>query len=67
MCVYMCVCCIFLCKTVSVLYEQAVCLRVNAKGQQFIRVQIVEGAQVRQAQEEFREKGGVIRTTASDQ
>lgn len=47
--------------------EQAACSRVDAEGQQFVRVQIVEGAQVWQAQEEFGEEGGVIWATASDQ
>lgn len=77
LCVFVCVyvsvrgvlCCVILCVTVcmSVLCEQAVRSRVDAKGQQFVRVQVVEGAQVRQAQEEFGEEGGVVRATASDQ
>lgn len=59
----------FFCKTVCVcvLREQAACLRVNAKGQQFVGVHIAEGAQVWQAQEEFREEGVLIWATASDQ
>ncbi len=66
MCVCVCVCfCVSVC--VSVLCEQVVHSRVDAKGQQFVGVQIVEGAQVRQAQEEFGEEGGVIWATAGDQ
>lgn len=69
-CVCLCVVYLmFLCKTVwiCVLHEEAACSRVDAKGQQFVGVQIVEGAQVRQAQEEFGEEGRVIWATASDQ
>lgn len=69
-----CVCacmvyCIILCKIVCVcvLSEQVACSRVDAKGQQFVGVQIVEGAQVWQAQEEFREEGSVVWTTLGDQ
>ncbi|KAG7228327.1 hypothetical protein INR49_009191 [Caranx melampygus] len=47
--------------------NKVACSRVDAKGQQFVGVQIVEGAQVWQAQEEFREEGGVFWTTLGDQ
>lgn len=68
-CVSVCGVSVFLCETVCLcaLCEQAACSRVDAKGQQFVRVQIVEGAQVWQAQEEFGEEGRVIWATASDQ
>lgn len=58
-----------LCKIVCVcvLSEQVACSRVDAKGQQFVGVQIVEGAQVWQAQKEFREEGSVIWTALGDQ
>lgn len=66
-----CVCCVLyiFCETVRlcVLREEAACSRVDAKGQKFVGVQIVEGAQVWEAQEEFGEEGGVIWATASDQ
>ena len=68
-CVCVCVWSIFLCITVhiSVLGKEVVHSRVDAKGQQFVRVHIVESAQVRQAQEELGEEGGVIWATAGDQ
>lgn len=47
--------------------RRAVGSRVDAKGQQLVRVEIVEGAQVRQAQEELGEESGVIGAVASDQ
>ena len=55
-------------KTVFIL-RQFVCARswVNAKGQQFVRMQIIEGSQVWQAQEELGEECSVIWAAASDQ
>lgn len=43
------------------------CSWVNAEGQQLVWVQVIEGAQVRQPQEEFGKEGGVIWTMASYQ
>lgn len=43
------------------------CSWVNAKGQQFVGVHVVERAQVRQPQEEFGEEGGVVWATSSDE
>ena len=51
MCVYMW-CSVYVCVCV-----QVVCSRVNAKGQEFFGVKVVEGAQVWQTQEEFWEEG----------
>lgn len=45
----------------------ASCSRVDAEGQQLVRVQIVECAKVRQTQEEFGEERGVIGAMASDE
>lgn len=59
--------CVFLSKIVCAFCGQVACSRINTKGQQFVRVQIVEGAQVWQAQEEFGEEGGVIWATPGDQ
>ena len=68
MCVCLCVHGVCFCmKQFVPLCEQVVCSRVDAKGQQFVGVQVVEGAQVRQAQEEFGEEGSVIWASAGDQ
>lgn len=40
---------------------------VDAEGQQLVRVQVVERAKVRQAQEEFGEEGGVVGAVATDE
>lgn len=42
-------------------------LEVDAEGQQFVGVQVVEGAQVGQAQQQLGEEGAVVRATAGDE
>lgn len=66
--------CVCMCCTVHLFVFVFVCSvteaarsRIDAKGQQFVGVQVVEGAQVWQAQEKLGEEGGVIWATASDQ
>lgn len=60
----LCVCFFVYC---LILYRKISSLWVNAKGQQFVGVQVVEGSQVRQAQQDFGEEAGVVWTSASDQ
>lgn len=43
------------------------CSSVDGEGQQLVRVQIVERAEVRQSQEEFGEESGVVGAMASDE
>lgn len=67
----MCVCTVYF-SVWNSFFSCALCergdfLRINAKGQQFVGVQVVEGAEVWKAQEQLGEEGGIIWTTASDQ